>query len=250
MILRITVFVIIFSFFSGEIRSQIKETFEAEDGLLVVADHYPINKFYPYILLFHQMESSRGEYMNIAPKLNKLGFNCLAIDLRSGNEINFVRNETSMNALSGRYSRRLTDSKKDMVAAIDFLKSRTELPVILFGSAFSASLALILAKEREDVSGVLAISPGEYFTGFFSVQNQLRGLEKPVWIAASSLELKYVTELSEGIAGPSRKVFIFDNQTAYGAKALWDGEPGSNEAWLSIMVFLNNLKNTQVNAED
>ena len=47
-----------------------------------------------YYVLFHQAKYSRGEYFEVAPKLNKMGFNCLAVDLRSGGEINGIPNKT------------------------------------------------------------------------------------------------------------------------------------------------------------
>jgi hypothetical protein len=43
-------------------------------------------KSQPYILLSHQAGSNRAEYAPIAPRLVKPGFNCLAIDQRSGGE--------------------------------------------------------------------------------------------------------------------------------------------------------------------
>ena len=73
-----------------------KVTFESEDGVLITADHYLINQEYPYIVLFHQAGSSRGEFNEIAEKLMMLRYNCLAVDLRSGDNSNFVKNETAV----------------------------------------------------------------------------------------------------------------------------------------------------------
>ena len=67
-----------------------KVTFTAEDGLEITADLYVEKEEYPYILLFHQAESSRGEYNETAIKLAKLRYNCLAVDLRSGNNSNYT----------------------------------------------------------------------------------------------------------------------------------------------------------------
>ena len=64
--------------------------FDASDGVSITADlylaHADLNK--PLIVLCHQAGWSRGEYREIAPKLNALGFNCIAIDQRSGGSIN------------------------------------------------------------------------------------------------------------------------------------------------------------------
>ena len=64
--------------------------FPSEDGLMVTADLYieKNEKDAPFIILYHQAGWSRGEYAQIAPRLNALGFNCLAVDLRSGGKVN------------------------------------------------------------------------------------------------------------------------------------------------------------------
>ena len=43
-----------------------KVSFIAEDGIEITADKYLANEEYPYILLFHQAGSSRGEFNGIA----------------------------------------------------------------------------------------------------------------------------------------------------------------------------------------
>ena len=74
-------------------------TFKSKDGVVITADLYMAhNKTAPFILLFHQAGWSRGEYLEIAPRLNEMGFNCMAVDLRSGNEINNVKNMTKVSA--------------------------------------------------------------------------------------------------------------------------------------------------------
>ncbi|MGI9480277.1 MAG: hypothetical protein ACR2PI_26540, partial [Hyphomicrobiaceae bacterium] len=60
-------------------------TLAAADGLKVTADVYRAvdTPDATWIVLAHQAGSSRGEYRTIAPRLNKLGFNAIAIDQRS-----------------------------------------------------------------------------------------------------------------------------------------------------------------------
>ena len=72
-----------------------KVSFPSEDGIEITADKYLVNEEYPYILLFHQAGSSRGEFRDVAEKFLKLRYNCLAVDLRSGDNANFVNNETA-----------------------------------------------------------------------------------------------------------------------------------------------------------
>ncbi len=73
-------------------------TFPAKDGLKITADLYLKDYQLPFILLFHQGESSRGEYTEIAARLLKLDYNCLAVDLRAGEKMNYISNETAMRA--------------------------------------------------------------------------------------------------------------------------------------------------------
>ena len=57
----------VFSLAWGESSAMEKVTFKAADGLEVVADLYMIHeKSAPFIILFHQANWSRGEYMEIA----------------------------------------------------------------------------------------------------------------------------------------------------------------------------------------
>ena len=75
-------------------------TFPSNDGLEISADVYIAdpNKDTAFIVLFHQAGWSRGEYLEIAPKLNALGFNVMAVDQRSGGAINDVNNESTQRA--------------------------------------------------------------------------------------------------------------------------------------------------------
>ena len=80
-----------------------KVSFTAKDGLEVSGDLYAPHKEKetPFIVLFHQARSSRGEYAEIAPRLNKLGFNCLAVDQRSGGDFaKTFTNETHARAVA------------------------------------------------------------------------------------------------------------------------------------------------------
>jgi len=75
-------------FLSAQIFAKERINFPSVDGLQMTADTYfSDNKASPLIVLFHQAGWGRGEYLEIAPKLNSLGFNVLAIDLRSGKKL-------------------------------------------------------------------------------------------------------------------------------------------------------------------
>jgi len=58
--------------------------FPSVDGLIISGTIYQIDDTSPSILLCHQAGFNMHEYDEIAPKLNALGFNCIAVDQRSG----------------------------------------------------------------------------------------------------------------------------------------------------------------------
>lgn len=234
-------FIVIISVFYSCL-SQTKISFIAEDGLEVVADKYFIADSLPWILMFHQSGSSRGEFREIAPKLNRLGYNGLAVDLRHGKEINFIPNETSISAQRNNLPTDMKDATRDMNAAINWVSGHSDKPVIMFGSSYSASLAMILAKDRPLAGAVVAFSPGEYFGYPGIVQNAVRNLEVPVFIASTKQEYPYVTELSSGIETEYKTFFTpSENQGTHGAKALWESEPSSREYWLGLLMFFKTV---------
>ena len=173
----ITIFIFSFLF----LEAQEKVTFSAEDGLKITADLYETNPANPYILLFHQAGYSRGEYRQIANKILKFGYNCLAVDLRAGGEVNYIQNHTALLAVQQGYSVDYLSSKKDIEAAIKWVKERSKEPVVLFGSSFSASLSLLVAKNNPDVNAVIAFSPGEFFAPELTIRSEIKNFEKPVF---------------------------------------------------------------------
>lgn len=61
--------------------------FPSLDSLTITAHLYQIDETSPFILLCHQARFNKFEYSGIAEKLNEMGFNCMAIDQRSGGPI-------------------------------------------------------------------------------------------------------------------------------------------------------------------
>lgn len=222
--------------------SQEKVSFKAADGLSITADLYLLNEEKPFILLFHQAESSRGEYLEIAPKLLKLGYNCLAVDLRAGSKSNFVENETAQRAEEQSYTNTYLDAKQDILASIEFVKRYNHQPIILFGSSYSASLSLMIASENKRVSSVIAFSPGEYFRPEISVKDRISSLDVPLFIAASEFEYDNVKDITSLIA--SENIVLFKpskGRGAHGAKALWTSSSSNSEYWLNLTQFFRRL---------
>ena len=240
-----TITIISVLFFSTGIFAQIGYQtliIPAPDGLTVTADLYVADSAAPVILLCHQGGYSRGEYLETAKRLEKFGFTCLAIDQRSGKECNAVRNETARTAMMGHFKRGYIDAKNDLDAGIDFLYTNFHRRVIVLGSSYSASLALIEAKENPQVAAVIAFSPGEYFGENDFVAKRIEGLNKPVYATSTLSESAAVTDLLKDVVSQLKVQFIPTSEGNHGSKALWTANSNNQEYWLTLMSFLSKVR--------
>ena len=217
-------------------------TFTSADGLQVTADEYIIARDNPYILLFHEQQSSRGEFDTIARKLCKMDYNCLAVDLRNGGNINFVSNETVKRCRENRCPSGVAAVEKDVLAAVEYAFKKSNQPVILFGSCANGSLALKVARENDQVRAVVAMSPGEYFLPGISIQDTITDLRKPTFVTSSLSELPYVSQLVSGV--DEQYVTLFEPKLGEGGRgsvSLSTDNPNYSEYWLALLLFFKDL---------
>ncbi len=221
-----------------------KIEFKSLDGLLITADLYfngDTNK--KFILLFHQAASSRGEYNKTALQLYKMGFNSMAIDQRSGQEINRIVNQTAKRAFKKNFKTHYLSAEMDISSAIEYAKKKLKVKrLLLWGSSYSASLVLKIAGEAKyKYTGVVAFSPGEYFGKSNFITNYAQKIQVPVWITCAKREIKRTRKLFNVI--PSKKKIFFQpkNQGAHGSKALWKNNPGYKQYRKSLYRFLRSL---------
>lgn len=219
--------------------------FMTNDKVAVTADLYaPHPSNAPFIVLFHQANNSRGEYLEIAPKLNALGFNCMAVDLRSGESVNGVENKTWRYADSLGLQTRYTDAYTDIRAAVAYAKRKyPESKIILFGSSYSASLSIKYTSDfPTGISGVVAFSPGEYFSKFGwnrdIIQSSAALVKCPVFITLSRAEQESWQKIYDAIPSSGKTYFIPQTGGNHGAKALWDIFDDSTEYWTALKNFL------------
>lgn len=240
--------VLSFLLFSNQLLAQEKKTitFKAKDGLVITADMYvPHPNDAPFIILFHQAGWSRGEYIEIAPKLNKIGFNCMAVDQRSGAKVNNIINQTHAKALVAAKLTNYLDARADMEAAIDYVKAKyKKAKLIIWGSSYSASLVLKLASQRADtIDGVLAFSPGEYFSKYGKSKTYIRDSAKkikcPVFITSARNESKKWKEIFDAIPSKTKASFVPLTKGNHGSRALWKKHDDSKDYWQAVSGFLH-----------
>lgn len=224
-----------------KVNAQDSISFPSLDGLEISADLYHISDHAPVILLCHQARFSRGEYNEIAAKLNKMGFNCIAIDQRSGDEVNGVKNETAARAKEGKLGTTYLHAEVDIKAGIEYAYRKYNQKIILWGSSYSASLALKQALENDHVLAAVAFSPGEYFNEQLNLKNSIKGLDKALFVTSSKEEAPKVKELVEVVHAKELKHFIPTGAGIHGSKALWESTEGHEEYWKALKIFLSNF---------
>lgn len=223
--------------------------FMTNDKVAVTTDIYAPNPVSaPFIILFHQASYSRGEYLEIAPKLNAMGFNCMAVDLRSGEAVNGVENKTWRYADSLNMQTRYIDAYTDMRAALSYVKRKYPgAKIILLGSSYSASLSIKLASDfPEGISGVVAFSPGEYFSKFGwsrdIIQISAAQVKCPVFITSTRDEQDMWQKIFDAVPSQGKVAFLPQGNGMHGAKALWSDFQENTVYWSALKNFLNRFK--------
>ena len=135
-------------------------SFQTSDSLNIYGDLYESDKSGTTILLFHQAgANARSEYASIIPRLQKEGYNVLAIDQRSGGQRFGGHNRTVAELANSRFG--YCDVYPDLVGAVNYLSDNGYSGnKVIWGSSYSAALVIKLAHELPDeIDAVLAFSP-------------------------------------------------------------------------------------------
>jgi hypothetical protein len=241
--LKLRFFILFFSVLAF-CNSQTDQVLPSLDGVLIHGKLYESKtQGAKIMLLCHQAKYSKGEYKETAPKFNKMGFTCLAIDQRSGEAVNNDVNLTARNAKDQGLPTEFEDAEQDIKAALYFLFEKYGKKVTLVGSSYSSSLILkIAASEKDKVDMVVSFSPGEYFKDDKIINKSLQKLEMPVFITCSQEEIKNTTSLLDGVDNKKMVFFKPAKEGKHGSKALWENNSNNKEYWKALTEFLKPSK--------
>ena len=198
------------------------------------------DKTKPIVLLFHMAGANGAEYSTIAPKLNALGFNALAVDQRSGGRA-FGRMNRTVKALG--HSTGYRAALPDLQAALAWARANDSGKIVVCGSSYSASLVFLLAANNPGkIAGLMAFSPGEYLGGPHIVRDaaaKLRDVAVFVSSASNRGEIAAARVLVQAVPG-SAKTQLIPKRAPHGASALRaDANPaGAAEVWAAVTRFL------------
>lgn len=217
--------------------------FPSKDGLLITADYYEAEGSETFILLFHQAGWSRGEYKEIAPKLNTLGYNCLAIDQRSGGAVNSVTNQTNQRAVAEGKETTYLDAFQDIEATVAYVKKvYSPKKIIIWGSSYSSSLVLKYAGDHPDqIDAAMAFSPGEYFGKDDFIKNSAAHIKVPTFITSAQNEQDNWAAINQAIPTTRKVTYVPATAGNHGSRALWEKFKDNNGYWIAVKNFLKQL---------
>lgn len=191
-------------------------------------------------LLFHQARANRHEYDSVVPTLQKLGFDTLAIDQRSGGELFGSHNETVARlGTSADYLAALPD----LEAALAWARAQHYARIVAVGSSYSSSLVIMLAaKQPPGLSAIASFSPGEYFDDKNLIKHAAAKVTLPFYITTDPDEAGNVDEVLRDAHG-ANIVHYQPRVGVHGASTLVAArDPGGWQANLaSFTAFLRGL---------
>lgn len=237
-------------------KGDIDPPYKSLDGLPITATISEIAENAPYIILCHQAGSSRGEYKDLSDWLNTLGFNTLAIDQRSGKEMNGVKNQTAERAKEQNLPTDYLDAEQDIrasiahIADLHLLMDRSK-PIYLMGSSYSASLVIKIAADtsfdyHKQIAGVMSFSPGEYFSDY-QLSKDLPNVNCPLFITCSKDEVKETSRLADLAKDDLTTFYAPEEPSRHGASAMWENTDGYSATREALSNFLNSLLSTGTN---
>lgn len=217
--------------------------YPSKDGLQITADLYEASGSDTFILLFHQAGWSRGEYKETAPKLNALGYSCIAVDQRSGGGVNDITNQTNKRAKNAGKNTAFIDAFQDIEATVAYVK-KTYKPkkIIIWGSSYSSSLVLKYAGDYPDsIDAVLSFSPGEYFGKDNFIKNSASKIKVPTFITSAKNEKKSWSAIHDAITTTTKVSYLPTTKGNHGSRALWNKFNDNEGYWVAVKEFLHSL---------
>jgi alpha-beta hydrolase superfamily lysophospholipase len=211
------------------------------DGVVVHATRYAAERPRAVVLLFHQANSSAGEYATIAPRLAAVGLEALAVDQRSGGDLYGPNRTVARIGTSAAF----IAAEPDLEAAFAWGRGR-KLPVILWGSSYSAALVFRLAARHPgEVTAVIAFSPGEYLEDSGAVSRAAAEVRAPIFVAAASDPAEQAAARAILAAAPAavEVAYLPASGGIHGASTLnAERNPaGNTAAWTAVESFLRDL---------
>ncbi|MBI1972452.1 alpha/beta fold hydrolase [Candidatus Woesearchaeota archaeon] len=134
------------------------------------------------VILLHMLGNNRQSWKELAPLLQKNGYNVLALDLR-GHGQSLEKNKQKISYINFAEPD-FQDMLKDIKAAKEFLQKQGASEISIVGASIGANLAIIYAAQDKDIQKIVALSPGLNFKGL-KPQEPAKKLTIPIFLVAA-----------------------------------------------------------------
>jgi alpha-beta hydrolase superfamily lysophospholipase len=196
--------------------------FKTRDAVEIVGDYYAAERSRG-VLLLHMMPANRKSWISFAEKLQKSGFKVLAIDLRGHGE-----SEGGPDGYKKFSDKEHQDSRLDVEAAMEFLKSKGVDEFHLVGASIGANLSLQFASEHPEVLSAILLSPGLNYRGVVTMpaMTKIRPEAGVYLVAAKDDGYSYdtVVELAKFMSRNEKHVLKVYDSGGHGTR-LFDTHP-------------------------
>lgn len=186
------------------------------DGVQLYGDYYPAQKpNAPAVLLLHMMPATKDSWREFAEKLQKEGFQALAIDFRGHGK------STQKNGQTINY-KDFNDTQQqekiiDVETAVKFFTDKN-IPlekISLVGASIGANLAIQYMSEHHEIIAGTALSPGLDYKGI-KTEEPVKKLTsaQEIFLAASEGDDDYSAQTAEKlykITGADKKLELLKN---------------------------------------
>ena len=207
-------------------------TYQAEDGLRIVADFYaPLEgEPAPAVILLHQFNGSRAQWAELIPDILRWGYAVLAPDLHSFGESTVILHDGSEEEYE---LTDLDDMLLDVAAAIEYLQTRSEVDaeaIGVVGASVGGNLAYVASGAFPEVKTAVSMSPnaspsgdvllGRDFPGFSPHSVLFPGFSPhSVLFITDEVEASDAQALADNVAEPV-DVRIYEGKIAHGVQLL------------------------------
>jgi dienelactone hydrolase len=174
------------------------------------------------ILLFHQAGSDRREYDGIAPRLLQAGYSVLIVDQGGDGLLD-----------------KMISGKPDMQAALDWAQTEN-LPVIIWGSSYSASLTYVLAAEQPSkIKAAMVFSGGDYL-GCNVVLPAASRVNIPLFATSSVGETAEMKAIFDLVPSANKQFFAPPPGAVHGSGTLTQttNNASAEATWVAVLAFI------------
>lgn len=194
----------------------------ASDKAKIAAIYYAAARPKAILLLFHQAGADHHEYDLIGPRLAEAGYSALAVNQRGGGSPASFK-----------------QAKPDMEAALAWAQDKN-LPVILWGSSYSAAWVYVLAAQNSSrIAAALAFSGGDYLGGSV-VRDAAHQVTVPIFATSAPGEVSEMRSILERVQSVDKTFYVPRLGGVHGSSTLLAraNPRGAEENWAAVMKFL------------